>query len=152
MTGFDGPCEQDPPPPPSIPKCEREGEGEVNRDRDREREHPLPEHPSEEGSGRFDLFVGFSHQLHGLLLFAGVVHGEPGLPLAERWEENRPMFRSGRRGERSGAERSGGEEGDVSAGADAERLQLFFYGERGRSFAAHCHHLLDKIGKATVLF
>ena len=46
--------------------------------------HPLPEHPSEEGSGRFDLLVGFSHQLHGLLLFAGVVHGEPGLPLG--WE------------------------------------------------------------------
>ena len=55
----------------------------------------LPEHPPEEGSGRFDLLVGFSHQLHGLLLFAGVVHGELGLPLAEGLEENRPMFRSG---------------------------------------------------------
>lgn len=51
--------------------------------------HPLPEHPSEEGSGRFDLLVGFSHQLHGLLLFAGVVHGELGLPLGwERCEED----------------------------------------------------------------
>lgn len=70
--------------------------------------HPLPEHPSEEGSGRLDLLVGFGHQLHGLLLFAGVVHREPGLPLAERREENRPMFRSGRRGARRGEERRWG--------------------------------------------
>lgn len=47
--------------------------------RGRESEHPLPEHPSEEGSGRFDLLVGFSHQLHGLLLFPGVVHDELGV-------------------------------------------------------------------------
>lgn len=66
----------------STPKLERERVREKDKQK-REREHPLPEHPPEEGSGRFDLFVGFSHQLHGLLLFAGVVHGELGLPLAE---------------------------------------------------------------------
>lgn len=66
----------------------------------RESEHLLPEHPSEEGSGRFDLLVGFSHQLHGLLFFTGVVHVKLGLSLAERWEENGPMFRRGRRRQR----------------------------------------------------
>lgn len=90
--------------------------------------HPLPEHPSEEGSGRLDLLVGFGHQLHGLLLFAGVVHREPGLPLAERREENGPMFRSGRRGARRG------DEGDVSSAGDA--AGLFFYGEKGKVISA----------------
>lgn len=61
-----------------------------------------------------------------------------------------PMFRSGRRGEESRGERRrererGGEEGDVSAGADAEgRLLRFFYGERGRSFAERCCHLVER--------
>lgn len=36
----------------------------------------LPEHPPEEGPGRLDLLVGLGHQLHGLLLLAGVVHGD----------------------------------------------------------------------------
>lgn len=29
-------------------------------------------------------------------------------------------------------------------------LRLFFYGERERSFAARCHHLLERTGNATV--
>ena len=53
-----------------------------------------------------------------------------------------------RRGEPSRGERRrerGGEEGDVSAGADAEgRLRRFFYGERGRSFLERCCHLVER--------
>lgn len=105
--------------------------------------HPLPEHPSEEGSGRLDLLVGFGHQLHGLLLFAGVVHREPGLPLAERREENRPMFRSGRRGARRGEEMR-----------ETSLLLVMLRGSsstarRGRSFQRLCRRLLDREGMAT---
>lgn len=33
-----------------------------------------PEHPPQEWAGGFDLLVGFSHQLHRLLLFPGGIH------------------------------------------------------------------------------
>lgn len=49
------------------PYSNEKGETEVNTGSDG---HNLPKHPSEEGTGRFDLLVGFGHQLHGLLLFA----------------------------------------------------------------------------------
>lgn len=62
-------------------------------------ELPLPEHPSQERARRFDLLVGLGHQLHGLLLFAGVVHGSVGL--------------------KAGRYSAAGRE-DVSTGADAE--------------------------------
>ncbi|KAE8281024.1 hypothetical protein D5F01_LYC21602 [Larimichthys crocea] len=89
------------------------------------------------GGGAFPARTG--HQLHGLLLFAGVVHGE-------RSDEEDgggrrrtgPMFRSEIRERMDEAAAAGG-----GGGADAERLQLFFYGERERSYTAHRRHLLE---------
>lgn len=90
-------CARGPAPPPTA---RRERRKHTERKR-----ASLPEHPSQEGSGGFDLFVGLGHQLHGLLLFAGVVHDEG----------------------RKKCSAVDGEEEDVSVGADAERLRLFVY-------------------------
>lgn len=98
----------------------RRGETEVNTSSD---EDNLPEHPSEEGPGRFDLLVGFGHQLHGLLLFARVVHGELGGERAKvpQWKELL--------GEEDGARGGGGEEEEGGLLLlMLRRPALFFFG------------------------